>query len=263
MTLLLNSSIEQILKDNLRGHLARVGGKVEQVFNYKNCTVEDINIENRVSNKRSKSLIGRLRYGYDLLEQEVRFWRKGYHAVRDRKTYFFDVHQTISQKKLPGRFDGILSSNVIEHSHNPILFLLNMHFLVKQDGYHFHAIPYYKFTFDQHRKPTSLEHIIEDFTSMTTPDDCRIHAEEHHQSALKWDSVRGAKKPSYPGIHCHVFDEHNTKALFEMIFQDVTVDIIKSEVFGDVLVTCRNSLNPKFKAKFEKIMGKYGFSEGQ
>jgi hypothetical protein len=39
--------------------------------------------------------------------------------------------------------------------------------------------------------------------------------------------VRGAKKPEYPGIHCHVFDEHNTKELFELIFEDVTVDVIK------------------------------------
>lgn len=261
MPLLLNSSIEQVLKENLRGHLARVGGKVEQVFNYKNCTVEDLNIENRVSNKLGHSFIGRLRYGYDLLEQEVRFWRKGYHAVRDRKTRFFDVHQAISQKKLHNCFDGILSSNVVEHSHNPIWFLLNMYLLVKKGGYHFHAIPCYRYTFDQYRQPTTLQHMIEDFTTMTTPADCQVHADEHHQSALKWDSVLGAKKPAYPGIHCHVFDEHNTKAFFEMIFQDVTVDVIKSDEFRDVLVTCRNTLNPEFKVKFESIMGKYGFAE--
>jgi hypothetical protein len=261
MSLLLNSSIEQKLNNNLRGHLARIGGKVDQVFGYKNCTVEDINIENRVSNKFGRSFIGRLRYGYDLLEQEIRFWRKGYHAVRDRKTCFFDVHQAISQKKLPACFDGILSSNVIEHSHNPIWFLLNMQFLVKQDGYHFHAIPCYRFTFDQYRQPTTLQHLIEDFTTMTTPENCQIHADEHHHSALKWDKVLGDKKPSYPGIHCHVFDEHNTKALFEMIFQDVTVDIIQNEKYGDVLVTCRNALNPEFKAKFGKAMGKYGISD--
>lgn len=257
MALLLNTDIEQKVNTCLTGPLVRVGGKVDQLFAYKNCTVEDINVVNLRSRKFGTSIIGNLRYRYDLLEQEIRFRRKGYHAVRDRKTHFFDLHDTQSCMRLQKRFTGILSSNVIEHSYDPIRFLLNMHLLVDDNGYHFHAIPCYRFTFDQFRTPTPVQHLIDDFITGTTKDDLEEHAREHHESARRWDKVKGAEKPAFPGIHCHVFDEHNTKELFERIFEEVTVDIIKTDAFGDVLVLCRNRLNPVFMEKYGELLKGY------
>lgn len=259
MTLLLKTDIEKKVRANITGNLARVGGKVEQVVSYKNCIVEDINIANRRSCKFGSSTIGKLRYCFDLLEQEIRFWRKGYRAIRDRKTLFIDLHDALSCKHLKKKYDGVLSSHVIEHSYNAIWFLLNMHFLVRERGYHFHAIPCYRYTFDQFRTPTTLKHFIDDFKNITTKNDLKHHAREHHESALQWDKVRGAEKPKFPRIHCHVFDEHNTKELFEFIFEDVTVDIIKKGEFRDVLVMCRNTLNPVFRKKFAEVFSSYQY----
>lgn len=262
MSLLLNSDIEHKLNKYMVGQLARVGGKVDQLLRYEQCTVEDINVENRRLQKFGTSSVGKIRYGYDIFEQEIRYWRKGYRAVRDRMTHFFDVHEAVSNKRLSKKYDGILSSNVIEHSYNAIWFLLNMHFLVKNEGYHYHAIPYYRLTYDQFRTPTPLEHFIDDFRIMTTPNDCEKHAQEHFASVLKWSSNKeNVKLPSYPCIHCHVFDEYNTKALFELIFEDVSIDIIKTDEFQDVLVLCRNTLNSRFRKKFKAILKKYSGSK--
>jgi hypothetical protein len=257
MALLLQTDIEQKVNTCMTGLLARVGGKVDQLCTYKRCVVEDINVVNLRSRKFGRSAIGRFRYFVDLLEQEVRFWRKGYHAVRDRKTHFVDMHDAKEHTGLHKRYDGVMSSNVIEHSYDVIRFLLNMHALVKSEGYHFHAIPCYRYTFDQFRSPTPVEHMIDDFIKEVTKDNLEEHSCEHYASASRWDKVKCVTKPSFPHIHCHVFDEHNTKALFELVFQDVTVDVINTDQFGDVLVLCRNKLNPAFRERFDQQLSKY------
>jgi hypothetical protein len=256
MAYLMNTNIEREVNASLSGCLARVGGKVEQAFAYHNCIVEDINVANRRLCKFGTSLIGKWRYRYDLFEQEVRFWRKGYHAVRDRKTYYFDLHDTVSRRDLHKKYNGIMSSNVIEHSYNVIWFLYNMHLLVKDSGYHFHAIPCYRYTFDRFRHPTPLKHFVDDFKAMTTEKDLEGHADEHYTSVLQGD-MKDAVKPAYPRIHCHVFDEHNTRELFECMFEEVMVDIIKTDEFRDVLVLCRNTLNPEFKKNYAEILQRY------
>jgi hypothetical protein len=241
----------------MTGRLARIGGKVDQLIGYRHCTVEDINIDNRRQKKFGTSPLGMIRYGYDLCEQELRYLRKGYRAVRDRKTRFFDVHEAIRLGKCRHSYNGILSSNVIEHSYNVIFFLLNMHFLVEKSGYHYHAIPNYRFTFDRFRTPTPIGHFIDDFKNMTTENDCAAHAREHYASVLRSDESPTATMPVFPAIHCHVFDEHNTRELFEFIFEEVTVDVIKTDAFNDVLVLCRNTLNAAFRKKFADTIKKY------
>lgn len=250
MTLLLGSDIEEKVNRCMKGSLGRIGGKVNQLFKYNNCTVEDINIFNLRKQKFGSSFLGKLRYKYDLLEQEVRFWRKGYAAVRDRKCSFFDAHYAFKQIPLHGQFNGILSSNVIEHSYNTILFMLNLHLLGKENAYQFHAIPHYKYTFDKFRKPTPCNHFIQDYVNAIGENENDQHAQDHYDSANK--SGFAQEFPRYPGIHCHVFDEYNTRELIEFMFEEVTVDIIKTREFSDILVLFKNKLNPQFKKKYYK-----------
>lgn len=257
VALLLDTDIDVKVNRELKGLLGRIGGRVEQLYKYYDCVVEDINIVNQQSAKYGKSLIGSIRYGYDLLEQEVRFWRKGYWAVRDRKSFFFDIHEAFNRPEFHNKYDGILSSNVVEHSHNTIWFFLNMHFILKDEGYQYHAIPYCKYTFDCYRQPTELGHFIEDFENMVDMDDYKEHAEDYFQSAIKsgWEKQRYDIK--YPGLHYHVFDEMNIKQLLEYMFEDVMVDIIKTEKYSDVLVLFRNTLKKSFKEKSSRKIDEY------
>jgi hypothetical protein len=257
MELIHNSTIASELEKKMRGRLARIGGKVDQLFNYRGCIVDDINVQNRRAAKYGDSIVGKLRYGYDLFEQELRFWRKGYRAVRDRKTFFYDIHEVNRYPEQHHRYDGILSSNVIEHSYNAIWFLLCMHLLAKTNGHHFHAIPCYRYTFDRYRTPTRIDHFLDDFTAKASEQSCERHAHEHYESALRCNQPNNASKPAFPHVHCHVFDEHNTRSLFELLFQEVTVDVIRTEQFSDVLVLCGNGLNERFRRDFADTLKTY------
>jgi hypothetical protein len=188
MALLFGTDIDKQINDKIKGKLARVGGRVEQLILYKNCTVEDINLLDggygAVKKLQPKWSIGSLfstalRYS----RQELQFLRRGYSTVRDRKTVVVDIHEAYKKRDLMNRYDCAISSNVIEHTPNTVWFLLNIYFITKKDGYQYHAIPHYKYTFDSHRKPTSLHHMIEDFEKMTGIFDT-THNEDYVQSAV-------------------------------------------------------------------------------
>lgn len=63
---------------------------------------------------------------------------------------------------------------------------------------------------------------------------------------------------AYPYIHFHVFDEHNTRELFELMFEDVQVDVLKTEEFSDNVAIARNSLKPGFVSEFGRVAREYG-----
>lgn len=199
------------------GDIVRVGGTVDHLPEYSGFTVTDLNIENRRKKKYGNSLIGKIRYGYDMFEQEMRYWRKGYRAVRDRKTIFMDSHDIIKLWNCDKKFNGCISSNVLEHSPNLISMLVNLNHILENDAYHFHAIPLYSTIFDWYRKPTTLAHFIEDFENKTAITDMS-HNKERQKAATEKKVTLNNKEERYPHAHYHVFDEDNTKKLFEYVF---------------------------------------------
>ncbi|WKZ32543.1 MAG: hypothetical protein QY316_11600 [Thermodesulfobacteriota bacterium] len=260
--LLRGTEIDISVKKNIRGLVARAGGRVEQLVEYGSCTVEDVNIPdggfgkvwkagNTPGFKYSISILRRL------IKQEIKFLWHGHRISRDRKTIILDMHDAHKVSRLKHRYDCSISSNLLEHSPNPIWLLLNFHFITREEGHQFHAIPHYSFTYDKFRAPTPLEHMIEDFEKMADASDSS-HVEDYRQSAIVkdgWQKKFHEKYPlEYPYIHFHVFDENNTKALFEFVFQDVTVDIYKNDRFSDNVIICSNSLNPKFAERYKDFL---------
>ena len=265
MTLLLNTDIEANIKRHIVGKIARAGGSVNQLLTYENCTVEDINISDggfgRVRQIGDlKSVRQVLGFVKERIRQERNFIKNGYKVSRDRKTILMDMHSANECASLKGKFDCSISSNLIEHSPNPIYLLLNFHFITRNNGYQYHAIPHYKYTYDVHRTPTTVAHMIEDFVNMTGISD-PTHNEDYIQSAIVkhgWQKKFHEQYPvAYPYMHFHVFDEHNTRGLFELMFEDVMNDVLRTEEFSDNVVIFRNVLKREFVEKFKETIGAY------
>lgn len=256
---LYHSRIQKQVNKKIRGRVARVGGSVNQLLSYENCTVDDFNVFD--------GGFGRVRTGWSsvlnirrVIREELRFMREGWRIPRGRKTTVVDMHYAYKRKEWFGQYDAIVSSNVVEHSPNPIWFLLNVHFIVKQEGFQYHAIPHHKYTYDLYREPTSLEHMVSDFESFTNQKD-KTHTEDYAQSAIEkhgWQREFHKKYPLiYPYIHFHVFDETNTRHLFEFIFEGVESDVVRTEEFGDNVVLCQNVLNRAFSDRFSTLIERY------
>jgi hypothetical protein len=195
-----------------------------------------------------------------LVRQELFWYLKGESESRDRKTIVLDMHFAMQHQELKHRFDASVSSNVIEHSPNPIFLFLNFYFITKELGYQFHAIPNYRYTFDQFRMPTPLEHFIDDFEKMTWFDDT-THTEDYKMSAIEkhgWQKPFHEKYPvAYPYMHFHVFDEQNVLELANFMFEGVQVDVLKNEKYGDNVLFFKNKLNPAFEEKYAKTIETY------
>lgn len=229
--LLYDSNLYIKVNEKIRGKIARAGGSVRQLLQYEGCEIHDINL---------------LDGGFGISSPE--------------KTLILDMHTAYKKPELLNNFDCSISSNMIEHSYNPILLLLNFYFITNKEGYQFHAIPNYRYTYDLFRSPTPLTHLIEDFEKMTDQSDT-THNEDYVQSAVikhGWQREFHKKYPiTYPYIHFHVFDEHNVKDLMEFMFEEVTVDVIRTKEFSDTVVLFRNTLNKRFIDKYHELINRY------
>ena len=181
----------------------------QSTINLSECVVEDINlVDGGYGIVRSmygvRSPLQMIKVIQRYLSQERKFLQRGYAVPRDRKTLSLDMHNAIETPSLAGRYDAVISSNMIEHSPNPILLLLNFCFVTREGGYQYHAIPHYKYTFDVHRVPTPVEHMIEDFENKSDASDT-IHIEDYVQSAIEkhgWQRSFHEKYPvAYPYMH--------------------------------------------------------------
>jgi hypothetical protein len=265
MALLYNTDIEVQTNKNIVGHIGRIGGTVNQLLKYADCTVTEINIKNDRKTRYGSSIVGKLRYGYDLLEQEVRFFRKGWRAVRDRKTIWMNILDALTQQRIHDFFDATISSNVVEHSYNSILFFLSTWLITRRGGWQYHAVPCCRFTFDRYRSPTTLSHFVDDFEKglvHEVAEDADMHFADFEQSATKSNWPVHDYERRIPYLHYHVFDEHNTASLVSLMFEDVTTDIIQlPNQFNDVVILFRNILREGFVRKYGSFVRKiYGIT---
>lgn len=270
MTLLYKTNIDKLVGTYINGRVARIGGGVDQLLIQKNASVQDFNILDGGfgSTKSISQGVGFSDYLNIIkrkFKQEIKHLYYGNRVPLDRTTIQLDMHFAQQSNKFLGKFDSVISSNVLEHSPNLIFFLLNFHFVGKEDGYQFHALPNYRYTYDRFRNPTQLEHFIHDFECHQSFDD-KQHNEDYIQSAIDkdgWQKDFHRRYPvAYPYMHFHVFDEFNTLELFEFMFEEVTVDVIRDGKFSDNLVFFRNKLNKSFSDKYFNLIeevknGKY------
>lgn len=257
------SEIDRLVQKHIKGCIARVGGSVDQLIGYQDdITVKDINILDggfgsikSMSQGKGWREIGAI--VSRKIKQEVKHIYYGDRVALDRKTFELDMHFSQKYQSLQRKFNASISSNVIEHSPNVIFLLLNFHFITNENGWLFHAIPNYRYTYDRFRLPTSIEHFIDDFETHKTFTD-ETHTNDYIQSAIErdgWQRNFHDKYPvKYPYMHFHVFDESNTKELFQLMFEDVTVDVLRNERFSDNVVICRNKLNKNFYEKYAELI---------
>jgi hypothetical protein len=194
------------------------------------------------------------------LRQEISYALKGPAVPRDRKTRILDIHTAHRYDDLRGRYDALLSSNLLEHSPNPIFMLLNFHFMTNDDGWQFHAIPHYRYTYDVYREPTSLDHMIQDFVGHADASDAS-HVADYLQSAVERHGYMREfyrhHPVAFPYIHFHVFDEANTRALMEFMFEEVVNDLLTTPRFSDNVVLFRNRLKSSFARDYSQVIVGY------
>ena len=134
------------------------------------------------------------------------------------KMYFVDGTDL---NGVPGQgYDFLLSSHCLEHIANPIKALKEWQRVVKPGGSFVIVLPHYIHTFDRKRKPTPLQHMVDDFERGTGEDDLTHFKEVYTPAAnpsptdleirdLLWNNMTNRM------IHHHVFDESNSRQLLE------------------------------------------------
>jgi hypothetical protein len=271
MTLVYGSDIHKKVRQLIKGNVARAGGSVGQLVSYdENLLIQDINIIDggfgSIKNLyEGQNVFETAKIIYRRSKQEIKHFLYGDAVSLDRKTIRLDMHNVQERQDMLGKFDASISSNVLEHSPNIIYLLLNFHLITKDEGWMFHTLPNFKYTYDRFREPTTIDHFIADFESHTGFSD-RSHDYDYIQSAIEkdgWQREFHKKYPvNYPFMHYHVFDEINTKKLFLYIFENVCCDVLKTESYSDNVVLCSNKLNKEFvkrhKLLIDDVMtGKY------
>jgi SAM-dependent methyltransferase len=121
-------------------------------------------------------------------------------------------------------YDFVLSSHSLEHIANPIRALREWARVVKPRGVLIVVLPDYRRTFDRRRPPTCVEHMIEDYERGRDEKDLTHLTEilELHDLALDpaagtKDNFRQRSLHNFDNrcLHHHVFDEQNSRGLFE------------------------------------------------
>jgi SAM-dependent methyltransferase len=134
-------------------------------------------------------------------------------------------------------YDFVLSSHSLEHIANPIKALKEWTRVVKPRGAIIVILPDYRRTFDHRRQPTPVEHMMEDYERETDERDLTHLADILRLHDLSLDRAAGTKDNFYQRslrnfenrcLHHHVFDERNSRELFEAVGLTIEVqELIK------------------------------------
>ena len=85
---------------------------------------------------------------------------------------YFDLNKGIKEYcKLPKcavNFNFYIANHVIEHLINPLRFLDNLHFIMKQGDRLYLALPDKEYTFDKNRAITNWEHLYDEYSNNTS-----------------------------------------------------------------------------------------------
>jgi len=113
------------------------------------------------------------------------------------------------------QFDFLLSSHSLEHIANPIKALNHWRRVLKEQGRLVLILPDSRFTFDQKRPITKLEHLIEDYNNNVGEEDdthfnevIDLHDLELDKALVSRDFLkeRTLQNLSYRAVHHHVFN---------------------------------------------------------
>lgn len=121
-------------------------------------------------------------------------------------------------------YDFVLSSHNLEHFANPVKALKEWRRVLRPSGALILVLPNYRRTFDHRRKPTSVDHMIEDFDRNIGEDDLTHLTEILEKHDLSRDPAAGSLEQfrqrsldnfSNRCLHHHVFDKKNSSELLQ------------------------------------------------
>jgi len=118
----------------------------------------------------------------------------------------------------------VLSSHMVEHLANPLKYLKNVYSGLDNGALIVTVLPYYKWTYDRSRKPTNLDHIIDDFNNNMDENDL-THLKEvidsynnlHQGPYYNFENfvVESENNHFHRKMHHHCFDKKLVKDLHE------------------------------------------------
>jgi SAM-dependent methyltransferase len=127
-------------------------------------------------------------------------------------------------------YDVLLSSHNLEHFANPVKALKEWRRVLRPGGALILILPFYKATFDHRRKPTSVEHMLNDFEVNMGEDDLTHLPEILRKHDLALDVGAGTPEQFHKRsldnfsnrcLHHHVFNEHNSRELLSRCAYEV------------------------------------------
>jgi len=134
-------------------------------------------------------------------------------------------------------YDFVLSSHSLEHIANPVKAVREWTRVVKPRGAIIIILPDYRHTFDHRRRPTLVQHMIEDYERGTDerdlthlPEILELHDLSLDLAAGTNDNFKQRSLRNFENrcLHHHVFDERNSRELFEAIGLSIEVqELIK------------------------------------
>jgi len=152
----------------------------------------------------------------------------GFNFVREAT----DLHGIADQA-----YDFVLSSHNLEHIANPIKALKEWMRVIKPGGTIIAILPDYRRTFDHRRQPTTVDHMLEDYESGASESDLthlqeilKLHdlSRDPKAGSLNQFHLRSLRNFENRTLHHHVFDECNSRALFETVGLSVeVVELVK------------------------------------
>jgi SAM-dependent methyltransferase len=150
------------------------------------------------------------------------------------KSIFCDGSDLISVRD--NLYDFVLSSHNLEHFANPVKALKEWKRVIRPPGALILVLPFYKWTFDHRRQPTSVEHMLEDFECNIGEDDLTHLPEILEKHDLSRDPGAGSPEQfhrrsldnySNRCLHHHVFDQKNSRELLQRTgFEVRSIDLV-------------------------------------
>lgn len=147
-----------------------------------------------------------------------------YYHPGKKKGFNFIREATELRNILDNSYDFLISSHSLEHTSNPIKALKEWIRVTKPSGAMIIVLPDYRRTFDHRRKPTPIQHMIDDYeqgmdeTDLThLPEILRLHDLSLDPAAGTEENFQRRSQHNVENrcLHHHVFDEMNSRELLE------------------------------------------------
>ena len=133
------------------------------------------------------------------------------------------VQEATSLAAIPDRsYDVVLSSHALEHVANPVKALREWGRVLRAGGALVLVLPDYRKTFDHRRRPTPVEHMLQDAAAGVGEDDLthlpeilELHDLSRDPGARSPEEFRARSRANATNrcLHHHVFDESNSREL--------------------------------------------------